>query len=162
MKKCTKCGLEKPKEDYYFVRTRSLYTSQCTMCLREAKKIYNKKWNKTETAKLLKKAYAQSEHGKSVRKRYRQTEEGRASRVRDWAKNGKRRWVKYKREGKIDARNAINNAVNAGRIKKQSCGVCGDPSTHAHHHDYSQPLEVIWLCVAHHTQVHVEAKCQNG
>jgi hypothetical protein len=32
--------------------------------------------------------------------------------------------------------------------------VCGNAATHAHHDDYSKPLEVRWLCRAHHSEHH--------
>jgi hypothetical protein len=34
--------------------------------------------------------------------------------------------------------------------------VCGDPDAHAHHEDYSKPLEVRWLCTQHHNEAHRE------
>jgi hypothetical protein len=34
------------------------------------------------------------------------------------------------------------------------CEVCGDPQTHAHHDDYSKPLDVRWFCPRHHREEH--------
>jgi hypothetical protein len=47
-------------------------------------------------------------------------------------------------------------ALKSGRLRKQSCAVCKHPKTHAHHEDYSKPLEVIWLCSLHHAAVHAK------
>jgi hypothetical protein len=33
---------------------------------------------------------------------------------------------------------------------------CGEPKVHAHHEDYSRPLDVTWLCQKCHVQRHVE------
>jgi hypothetical protein len=34
------------------------------------------------------------------------------------------------------------------------CEVCGEAATAAHHDDYSKPLDVRYLCAAHHTDWH--------
>lgn len=46
---------------------------------------------------------------------------------------------------------------NANRPKDQDgknilgdCEVCGVPNAHAHHDDYSKPMEIRWLCKSHH------------
>lgn len=52
------------------------------------------------------------------------------------------------------ANNAVYRAVKEGRLKRMPCEVCGNEKSHAHHHDYSKPLEVHWLCQAHHTEEH--------
>lgn len=48
---------------------------------------------------------------------------------------------------------AVGNAVRDGRLEKWPCQVCGFKAV-AHHPDYSRPLEVVWLCQAHHKQAH--------
>lgn len=48
---------------------------------------------------------------------------------------------------------ALGNAVRDGKVKKQPCFVCGDKAV-AHHPDYDRPLDVVWLCQAHHKQAH--------
>lgn len=55
---------------------------------------------------------------------------------------------------KIKARNKLQYAVRAGKIKRQPCLLCGDPKAQAHHPDYSKPYEVIWLCRGCHTSNH--------
>ena len=51
------------------------------------------------------------------------------------------------------ANTAVGNAVRDGRIKKQPCWACGEKAV-AHHPDYDRPLDVVWLCQAHHKQTH--------
>lgn len=61
------------------------------------------------------------------------------------------------------ARSAIRDAVRYGKvIKPDRCGKCGNVPArgsdgrsciHAHHHDYSKPLDVEWLCVKCHRKV---------
>ena len=48
----------------------------------------------------------------------------------------------------------VSNAIRDGRLKKMPCEICGDPKGHAHHEDYSKPLEVSWLCPTHHQRHH--------
>ena len=55
---------------------------------------------------------------------------------------------------KSTARNAVSNAIRDGRLTREPCNVCGDPKSQAHHHDYSKPLDVNWLCFRHHRETH--------
>jgi hypothetical protein len=54
---------------------------------------------------------------------------------------------------KTKARNAVSNAIRDGRLLRQPCEVCGQKAQ-AHHHDYSKPLDVQWLCFKHHRAEH--------
>lgn len=52
---------------------------------------------------------------------------------------------------------AVGNAVRDGRLFKwPACAVpeCTSTRPVAHHPDYSRPLDVVWLCQAHHKQAH--------
>lgn len=63
--------------------------------------------------------------------------------------------------------NARVTAERRGIIKRQHCEACGRGSQfaagtidylkdiHAHHDDYSKPLEVRWLCPSCHKRHHV-------
>src|SRR3990167_1277980 len=44
-------------------------------------------------------------------------------------------------------------AVRAGLLIKLPCH-CGDTKVQAHHHDYTKPFEVKWLCAIHHRELH--------
>lgn len=46
------------------------------------------------------------------------------------------------------------NAVRDGRLKRLPCEFCGREDVHAHHKDYSKPLDVIWLCPKCHHRLH--------
>ncbi|KKM01344.1 hypothetical protein LCGC14_1795370 [marine sediment metagenome] len=54
---------------------------------------------------------------------------------------------------KNQTRSATKRLVKLGVIKKMPCGICGDGNSQAHHPDYTQPLEVVWLCQSHHYDV---------
>ena len=52
------------------------------------------------------------------------------------------------------ARDAVRKAIKKCLIFKQSCEVCGDKKTQAHHDDYGKPLQINWLCKKHHLEKH--------
>lgn len=56
---------------------------------------------------------------------------------------------------KLRARRKVHKAIRSGKLERQPCEVCGiTEDIHAHHDDYSKPLEVRWLCRKHHREVH--------
>lgn len=68
---------------------------------------------------------------------------------------------------RANASRAVEAAIKAGAITRPhycyGCG-CGD-SEHrieAHHHDYSKPLEVIWLCTPCHRRMDAQRRIREG
>lgn len=61
---------------------------------------------------------------------------------------------KEKHPERIIAHNEIRRVMKAGELVRGSCEVCGQSNAEAHHDDYSQPLEVRWLCKTHHKIIH--------
>lgn len=55
---------------------------------------------------------------------------------------------------KIKARDAVQKAKKSGKLIVGPCSVCqATEKIHAHHEDYSKPLDVIWLCnKCHHNR----------
>ena len=53
------------------------------------------------------------------------------------------------------AAQAARYAIKVGKLKRGRCAECGAAKVHAHHEDYSKPLEVIWLCSRHHKRRHL-------
>ncbi len=47
----------------------------------------------------------------------------------------------------------VSKGLKNGTLVKLPCEACGDPNTQAHHHDYSKPLDVRWLCFKHHREI---------
>jgi len=58
------------------------------------------------------------------------------------------------RDGKYQARLFVAMSLKYGYLTKGPCEVCGSARVHAHHTDYSDPLNVRWLCPTHHGQLH--------
>jgi hypothetical protein len=52
------------------------------------------------------------------------------------------------------AQTAVGNAIRDGRLFKEPCAICSETKVHAHHKDYSKPLEVVWLCARCHHRLH--------
>ena len=70
---------------------------------------------------------------------------------RERGRKKKRKYPYFKPEPiKVLARNFLHYATKIGTIKKQPCRICGEIKAHAHHKDYSKPLDVDWLCLRHH------------
>lgn len=49
---------------------------------------------------------------------------------------------------------AVQTAIRNGSLIRQSCSVCADKRSHAHHDDYSKMLDVVWLFHTHHMERH--------
>lgn len=55
---------------------------------------------------------------------------------------------------KYKAHSLVSYHLRKGNLSKKPCEVCGSENSVAHHDDYSKPLDVRWLCQAHHKQWH--------
>lgn len=65
-----------------------------------------------------------------------------------------RRVYRERNPEKYASRKAFRQALRSGVLVPEPCEVCGDPKTQGHHDDYSRPLDVRWLCRAHHLEEH--------
>ena len=67
-------------------------------------------------------------------------------------------YVKNYREkypNKYKAHCIVNNSIRAKKLHKEPCIICGtQENVVAHHNDYLKPLNVEWMCQAHHCQWH--------
>jgi len=131
-KKCFKCGEVKSLSDFYkHSHMKDGHVNKCKGC------------NKKDVSKnrSLKIDY------------YREYDRGRGSRQsNEYAKE-----YRDKYPNKYKAKNMVNNAIRSGKLFKMPCEACGtEDSIHGHHDDYLKPLNVRWLCAAHHNQWHRE------
>ncbi len=53
---------------------------------------------------------------------------------------------------KVRARDMISKRVKRGTMKKEPCDACGREAE-SHHHNYSEPGDVVWLCKEHHAMM---------
>lgn len=66
----------------------------------------------------------------------------------------KRRVISKSKARKLRAQRLASQAVKNGTLIRRPCERCGALKTLAHHHDYSKPLDVLWLCSSHHAEAH--------
>tara|TARA_R110002049_G_scaffold111950_2_gene261288 strand:- start:1765 stop:2184 length:420 start_codon:yes stop_codon:yes gene_type:complete len=129
MKKCFKCNVEKPLSSFYKHRQmKDGHVNKCKEC------------NKDDVAK----------HRINNLDKIREYDRARGNRqdpnyIIEWKK-------KYPK--KYKAHCMVNNQKRAGNLHQEPCEVCGSEKSVAHHDDYDKPLNVRWLCQAHHKQWH--------
>lgn len=119
-------------------------------CKKQAKSLYNKNiknkdWLKKERARCRE---------RNIRleysKKYKATTFKQKARIAVYRK----RWLEKNPEKRL-AQQKVAKAIRQGVLKKQPCELCGlKKRIHAHHYDYSKPLDVQWLCSKHHRELH--------
>lgn len=134
-KTCSRCNAEKPTTDFYPHKAmRSGFLSACKDC---------------------------------TKARVRRHRSDNLDRIREYDRNrsnqphrvAKRREIfeQYKTENPLrrKAHVAVGNALRSGKLQKQPCAFCSaTEGLEAHHHDYSLPLDVTWLCKPCHRKFH--------
>ena len=58
------------------------------------------------------------------------------------------------------AHKSVAKAIKQGLLVSSPCIRCGEKKSVAHHEDYDQPLDVVWLCQPCHKQRHKEIRKQ--
>ncbi len=130
-KKCFKCEVIKPLGEFYRHKAmRDGHVNKCKAC------------NKSDV----------SDHRLLNIDKIREYDRGRGNRQsssyqKEYRKNNPN---KYK------ATNMVNNAIKGGKLHSEPCAECGHADSVAHHDDYSKPLNVRWLCQAHHKKWHAK------
>jgi len=142
-KKCFKCGETKPLSEYYKHQImKDGHLNKCKEC------------TKKDTRERAERKSNDPEWVLSERKRHRE-------KSRKYRDEG--RVKKYNRKSNIDpkkklATQTVGNAIRDKRIVKKPCAVCGKSNVHAHHEDYSKPLDVVFLCIRHHNDRHIHIR----
>lgn len=131
MKKCFKCGVERPLSEFYkHSKMADGHLNKCKECAKNDVRVHRK-------------------NNDSVREydRSRGNRQG-SDYVREYR-------VRY--PNKYKAHNAVNNAIRRGDIVKPDMCDCGSNfHLEAHHDDYSKPLEVRWMCSVCHKRWHAK------
>lgn len=134
MKRCFKCGVEKPVDLFY--RHPQMGDGRLGKCKDCTKR------DVSENYHARRQQYAEYE-----RNRYQRPE--RKKKSAEYLRNSNLR-----NPEKAVARAAISNAIRDGRLQRKPCEVCGDVKSEGHHPDYFKPLDVMWLCRKHHLEQH--------
>ena len=132
-KSCFKCKKEKPLEQFYqHPQMSDGHLGKCKDCTKAdvAIRLSNKRQDIRE--------YEQ----------WRSQTASRKAKLPDY-----QRAMRVKYPEKYAARMALNNAVRDGRVERRPCEICGDLESEGHHHDYTKPFDVRWLCFKHHREI---------
>lgn len=112
-------------------------TCECGFCAKCKRRIYMRQYYRANAGRCREQARA-----------------GRARRLEAARAYDRARGHRIYDEAKERARRVIAHAVADGTLVRQPCEVCGQSNAEAHHDDYTQPLEVRWLCRPHHMELH--------
>lgn len=55
---------------------------------------------------------------------------------------------------KADCRSYTNLLLRRGKLSREPCLCCGNEKSQAHHPDYTDPRNVLWLCRPCHQSLH--------
>ena len=140
---CKTCREDKSEDAFYKGQR-----SKCKACVCDAVKT-NRLAN-IEHYRAFDNARASMPHRVAARKAYQETQA-----FADSHKAAAKRWA-AKHPERRKANVLLDNAVRDGRvIPWPTCAIpdcCSKP--HGHHPDYNRPLDVVWLCDAHHKEAH--------
>jgi hypothetical protein len=140
-KRCFKCLVEKPLEQFYkHFQMADGYRNKCKDCARAEALLYRRQYYVDNIDKVRANAreYQKQPHVMKAHE--------------DAFKIYNAKHPERKR-----AQNTVNNAIQSGKLVPQPCWVCGKKAG-AHHPDYDRPLDVVWLCQEHHMQAHALVK----
>lgn len=152
-KMCFKCGGVKPLDDFYrHSRMADGHLGKCKDCAKADAK-------KTRADNLgYYREYDRNRFQHDMERRSFQLDQ-----MREWAKNHpeqiavlNKQWI-ARNPDKHYCHTVLNYAVRAGKLtKRTSCQSCGTSGVkiHGHHHDYTKPLDVMWLCAICHLKQH--------
>jgi len=148
MKFCNQCQKRKPKAKFHKLSSaKDGCQSMCISCKhkyqmsrRDIKRLYDANYREENR-----------EHLSIVKKEYRKTSKYKkthATGVANYRKNNPEIYKAY---------NIVQVAKVNGTLIVQPCKECGSTKNiHAHHNDYSKPLDVEWLCSECHGKEHRE------
>lgn len=137
MKVCRKCFLEKSFDEYYkHSQMLDGYLNICKSCVKSRTRAYRE---------INIKKIREYDRKRSLKPERKLLNILTTKRIRQ------------EREGYNKSHTALYRAVESGKIVKSNiCQVCGrDGRVEAHHEDYKQSEEVIWLCPSCHKQYHL-------
>jgi len=130
-------------------------TCDCGECQKCKQRVYMRGWYNRQSAEKKKAILAARDPERvrqADRKRYWQDENRRDRKARP--QKGKAQWREQNPE-KYAAHIAVATALKGGTLSRMPCEACGAGDTHAHHDDYSKPLDVRWLCPPCHGKEHI-------
>lgn len=151
-KQCFKCQQVKPLEDFYkHPEMADGHLNKCKVCTKID--VNSNRADKINYYQM----YDRQRFQIDPNRRAYQLEQ-----MRTWSQRNSEKSTEIKRDWngrnphKTLAKQVINNAVRNGKIiKPNACQICeATEDLHGHHHDYTKPLDVWWLCPSCHHLLH--------
>lgn len=141
---CKVCGNERGPDAFY-----ASNQSTCKDCVKASVR-RNREENADYYRSYDRMRYRENEHRKEAARKSAKSPAGVAAMARSAERTRLEEPQKYK------ARNAVNNGIRDGYLARGTeCFFCGTSERlQAHHHDYSRPLDVFWLCPKCHGKLH--------
>lgn len=142
---CAECGRDLPLTEYNkHTKSKDGLQQRCRECFSRYNKIRYQE-NKDKVKAAVKK-YREENPDKVYRMRVARCE---------------------KAPTRMNANKVIESAVKSGVVENP--GVCfgcgckaGEHRIEAHHHDYSKPLDVVWLCTPCHRRMDAQRRTREG
>ena len=151
-KVCPRCGLAKDVSEFHVCRSKpDGLASNCKVCRQEICGRY-----RSENRERLREYNRQyridnREETLEYSRWYRKTPKGREVHRQSTAKYQK------SNPEKAAAHTAVHRAIRRGELRREACAKCGSTNLlEAHHPDYSEQLNVVWLCMDCHKRLHNE------
>jgi hypothetical protein len=149
-KKCPKCGLIKDRQSE-FCQTSGRTASYCYGCAAEIQREYKS----SEKGRLqIKKWIASGRREVATRKYY----------AKNKIKINEKRMSNYYESEKVKyfAHKEVFRALRDNKLtKRNSCEIClSNKNIIGHHHDYTEPLDIVWLCKVCHSLLHKKINYQ--
>ena len=142
---CAKCKTDKLPDDFH--RNRRRPSGLCCYCKECRRELQRPKESKEQRyTRYLKHVERELEYQQN----YRKTHPG--------LQTVQTRRYRSKHPDRARAHTLIAVRIFRGKLKREPCVICGNDKTHAHHPDYSKPLEIVWFCPKHHRQLHKKEK----
>jgi len=146
MKFCYICNKHKASNDFHVNnRSKDGLQSRCKSCK------HNYQMSRKHLTRVYDAKYRRDnkEHLDKIRLEYRKTSKYKESHKRGVANYRKNNPEIYK------AYKLVQVAKKNGTLIVKPCKSCGsEKNVHAHHHDYSKPLDVEWMCASCHGKEH--------
>lgn len=138
LKECFKCHQTKPINEFYTHRSSaSGYLNKCKECTKQD--VARNRVQNVERYREYDKERSQFPDRMQAHKEY----------VRAWNDENKK---------SRNAHGIVARAIRSGTLVRYACQKCNSKKSMAHHEDYENPLDVMWLCAVCHKQRHKELK----
>lgn len=154
MKICKRCGETKPLDGFY--RHSAMGDGYLSFC-RECTKARVRDHRKNNLDRVQEYDRVRNDDPERVAaRRARRLAAMRDEQLRARLYATQAKWAEQNKV-KRQAHYKVGNAIRDGKLTVQPCERCGyGVGVHAHHEDYSKPLDVNWLCKKCHGQRHRE------